>query len=256
VPWRLLLSPPLDGPDNMALDEALLARARRTGETVLRTYAWSAPTLSLGRNQRARGLYDEGALRDAGVTVVRRPTGGRALLHHREITYSVTAPVRADEGVAKGHARINALLATALAALGVPVRAAAPRTRASPPTALPCFAEPSAGELAFAGRKLVGSAQWRDDGALLQHGSILVDDDQAMIPRLMTVPSPAAPPPATLRGILGRVPRAREVHDALGRAVEELTGAAPAPLDLDQDTRRDAERLAHRYRDADWTWRR
>src|SRR6476620_9212884 len=92
LPWRLLLSPPLGGPENMALDEALMGRARRTGESVLRVYAWSRPTLSLGRNQRAVGLYREQALAERGVGVVRRPTGGRALLHHREITYSVTAP--------------------------------------------------------------------------------------------------------------------------------------------------------------------
>src|SRR5215207_3150452 len=90
--WRLLLSPPLGGPENMALDEALMARARRTGETVLRVYGWSRPTLSLGRNQRAAGLFDERALAERGVGVVRRPTGGRSLLHHREVTYSVTAP--------------------------------------------------------------------------------------------------------------------------------------------------------------------
>ncbi len=240
----------------MAMDEALMARARRTGETVLRTYTWSTPTLSFGRNQRARGTYDDHALADAGVAVVRRPTGGRALLHHREITYSVTAPVGPDESVTRGYARINALLTNALTALGVPVHATAPASRASRPTALPCFAEPAAGELAYEGRKLVGSAQWREDGALLQHGSILLDDDQAMIPTLMRVPPPAAPPPATLRGILGRAPSAGEMHDALARAVEALPGATATPLDLEPDTRRDAEAFADRYRAAAWTWRR
>ena len=76
----------------MALDEALMSRARRSGETVLRVYGWAAPTLSFGRHQRALGEYDEAALLRAGVGVVRRPTGGRALLHDREVTYSVTAP--------------------------------------------------------------------------------------------------------------------------------------------------------------------
>src|SRR6476660_9009545 len=80
LPWRLLLSPPLGGPQNMALDEALMARARRRGETVLRVYGWSRPTLSLGRNQRAAGMYRETALAERGIDVVRRPTGGRALL--------------------------------------------------------------------------------------------------------------------------------------------------------------------------------
>src|SRR5215207_930480 len=121
LPWRLLISPPLDGPENMALDEALMTRARRTGETVLRVYDWSTPTLSLGRNQRAAGLFDERALAERGVGVVRRPTGGRSLLHHREVTYSVTAPCLGDEPLLAAYERINALLMNALATLGVPV---------------------------------------------------------------------------------------------------------------------------------------
>ena len=91
--WRFLLSEPDTGVANMALDEALLARARRTGEHVLRVYAWAAPTLSLGRNQTARGVFDGPTARELGVSIVRRLTGGRALLHHREITYSVTGPL-------------------------------------------------------------------------------------------------------------------------------------------------------------------
>src|SRR3954471_182370 len=118
LPWRLLLSPPLGGPENMALDEALMARARRSGETVLRVYGWSSPTLSLGRNQRARGIYLADELERRGIGVVRRPTGGRALLHHREITYSVTAPCAHDGGLVAEYRRINLLLGSALGALG------------------------------------------------------------------------------------------------------------------------------------------
>src|SRR5690349_530391 len=90
--WRLLLTLPADGAWNMALDEALMEHARRTNEWVLRVYAWSAPTLSFGRNQRALGVYLPERLERDAVSVVRRPTGGRAILHWREITYSVVAP--------------------------------------------------------------------------------------------------------------------------------------------------------------------
>jgi lipoyl(octanoyl) transferase len=255
VLWRLLLSPPLDGPDNMALDEALMARARRSGETVLRTYAWSRPTLSLGRNQRARGAYDDDALRGAGVAVVRRPTGGRALLHHREVTYSVTMPL-GGETPARAYERINTLLVDALALLGVPAMIARPAGRAAAPSDRPCFDEPSAGELVAGGRKLVGSAQWCEGGALLQHGSILVDDDQGSLGAFMTARAPAAPGPATLRNLLGRAPAAQEVHESIARAVEARSGLPPQTLELDPLTRDDARRLADRYRDAEWTWRR
>jgi lipoate-protein ligase A len=255
VLWRLLLSPPLDGPDNMALDEALMARARRTGEAVLRTYGWALPTLSLGRNQRAHGAYDAAALGAAGVGVVRRPTGGRALLHHREITYSVTMPL-VQETPALAYRRINELLVAALALLGVPAAIASGAGRAAPPTARPCFDEPSAGELVSDGRKLVGSAQWCDRGALLQHGSILVDDDQASIVAFMTAPPALVPAPATLRGLLGRRPAPHEIHDALARGLESRSEAPPQPLELDALTRDDARRLAAGYRDPEWTWRR
>jgi lipoate-protein ligase A len=256
LPWRLLLSPPLGGPENMALDEALMARARRRGETVFRVYGWSRPTLSFGRNQRAVGLYREPVLAERGIGVVRRPTGGRALLHHREVTYSVTAPCDDTGALLTEYGRINALLCSALASLGVPVVVATPATRAAAPSAAPCFAEPARGELTLNGRKLVGSAQWRERGAMLQHGSILVDDDQSSIADLLREPALPAPPPATLRDALGRAPVMSEVSDALCHAVRALVDPEAAPLEIDGEVARDAADIAERYRDDAWTWRR
>jgi lipoate-protein ligase A len=256
LPWRLLLSPPLGGPENMALDEALMARARRTGETVLRVYAWSLPTLSLGRNQRAVGLYRDQALADRGIGVVRRPTGGRALLHHREITYSVTAPCEDNTALLTEYGRINALLCSALGSLGVPVVVATPSARAAAPSAAPCFAEPARGELTLDGRKLVGSAQWRDRGAMLQHGSILVDDDQSTIAALLRETVAPTPAPATLRDALGRAPVMAEVGEALFDAVRTLADPDAAPLEIDRDLAHAATEIAARYRDDAWTWRR
>ena len=256
LPWRLLISPPLGGPENMALDEALMVRALRTGETVFRVYCWSAPTLSLGRHQRARGLYREDLLAERGIGVVRRPTGGRALLHHREVTYSVTAPCSPDGPLLAEYERINALLTSALGALGAPVVSAEPRVRSAAPSATPCFAEPARGELVLEGRKLVGSAQWRDRGALLQHGSILLEDDQSSIPALMRDPIEPPGRPATLRDALGLAPVMAEVGAALCDAVRALADPLARTLEVDDDLAREAERLAERYRDDAWTWRR
>src|SRR3954469_10190523 len=108
--WRLLVAPPRSGAENMARDTALQARAARTGETVFTIYSWSAPTLSFGRNQPARGRYDLRMLRASGVEVVRRPTGGRAILHHREVTYSVTAPIDGSLPLRGTYTRINRIL--------------------------------------------------------------------------------------------------------------------------------------------------
>jgi lipoate-protein ligase A len=255
VHWRLLSTPALGGAENMALDEALMHRAARTGEAVLRLYAWSAPTLSLGRNQPARDEYDAAALAGHGVDVVRRLTGGRAVLHHREITYSVTAPIALGATLGDAYARINRLLVAGLRSLGAEATVAEPTRRAPIPSASPCFEEPTAGELVLGGRKLVGSAQYREGDALLQHGSILVDDDQALVTQLRRTPASPSPAPATLREALGRVPSRDEVDAAfLGalRALEDEDAASVGCAELALDT----SRVLPRYRSAEWTWRR
>ena len=240
----------------MALDHALMVRARQGGEAVLRVYEWSAPVLSLGRNQKARGIYVDEELARRGITVVRRPTGGRALLHHREVTYSLTAPVVTGESLGVMYGHMNVLLLQALAALGVACDLARPGSRSRPPTAMPCFAEPSKGEIVVEGRKLVGSAQWRDGGALLQHGSILVDDDQALLPLLMREPADMPPRPATLREILGRAPQASELANALFDAVRHSEDPGATPMGSAECAALDTAPFLEIYRNSQWTWRR
>lgn len=258
IPWRYLVSEPLDGADNMAWDQALMARARRTGEAVLRVYAWRRPTLSLGRNQTARGAYDLPRAAELGVDIVRRPTGGRALLHHREVTYSVTAPEAFDATLRGAYDRINALLLAALRALGVPARLSGPKSRTPSPGLAPCFDEPAAGEIVVHGRKLVGSAQWRHDGALLQHGSILLHDDQGLIDRLLATPrAVVTPPAATLARVLGEAPPFAAVARALVEALHaEYSGAEPLDPGADDALRDDAARAGDEFRREDWIWRR
>lgn len=254
--WRLLLTPPASGAENMALDEALMDRAHQSGEWVLRVYSWSTPTISLGRNQSARGRYDLDRIRTLGLDVVRRPTGGRAILHDREITYSVTAPVRDAGDLRESYARINALLLAGLHRLGVEAAIAAPSNRAMAPGIAPCFDEPSAGELTVAGRKLAGSAQWRTDDALLQHGSILIADDQSLLATLTTDSPAKIPSPATLTDALGTAPALSDVAAALADAVRELEDADARELTLDDELRARASSLVVRYVDDVWTWRR
>jgi lipoyl(octanoyl) transferase len=253
--WSLLLTPPLTGAENMALDEALLERASASGSAVMRVYTWSEPTISFGRNQAARGTYDPGRARARGIAVVRRPTGGRSLLHHREITYSVTAPAHLAGSLRESYARINRLLVGGLRRLGVSVDVAVPRERALPPSAAPCFERPAAGELVVDGRKLVGSAQWRDQGAMLQHGSILVEDDQSLVSSLAD--DVALPPPAaTLAAALGRTPSVDEVARALFDTVLEIESVDADELQIDSALESAQARLVTRYVDDCWTWRR
>jgi lipoyl(octanoyl) transferase len=266
--WRLLHTQPLDGIDNMALDHALLARAARTGESVLRVYAWRSPTVSFGRHQRTAGVYDPCRLATLGLACVRRPTGGRAVLHAREATYSVTAPVTGPLRVT--YAAINRLLLDALRRLGVPATLAPP-VRAPRPNGAPCFDVATEGEITIAGRKLAGSAQWRDGGAFLQHGSILIEDDQHLLARIAATPASPHSPPTTLHVALGRAPTIDEVAHALFAAAASLYAdaspwepsldAAVSPLSLDavlshdDALRADLGALRARYSDEHWTWR-
>jgi len=258
--WRLLDTGAHDGAWNMACDVALMERARRTGEAVFRTYTWTRPTLSFGRHEAARRQYDAAVIAANGVDLVRRPTGGRALLHHHEVTYSITAPIRPGESLAASVRAFNRLLLRALQSLGVDaVEAREPR--ALRPEGAACFAVPAAGELTLHGRKLVGSAQVRQDGALLQHGSILLEDDQALIASFVRGPYLPPLPAAALRDALGARARYDVVRDALGAVIAEEAGADdPASLVLEgaiapRDNPTFDEALG-RFRDPAWTWRR
>lgn len=170
--WRILRDPPASGAWNMAVDEAL-ARLRRE-EGVLRIYRWSRPTLSFGRNQEASGRYDPEAFRSLGADVVRRPTGGREVLHDRELTYSIILPLSGPGSLRATYRLVNSALLAALRSLGVNGRMADRRGRTPSPDAGACFRQPAEGEIEVAGRKLVGSAQARVGSNLLQHGSLLL----------------------------------------------------------------------------------
>ena len=257
--WRLLLAAPRSGAENMARDSALQARAARTGETVFSIYSWTRPTLSFGRHQPAAGLYDIGKIRSANVDVVRRPTGGRAILHDREVTYSVTAPLQGAAPLRETYARINRILLDGLGRLGVNAELASTTARAPAPSTRPCFEAPGEGELVAGGSKLVGSAQWRDDGALLQHGSILVDDDQSSLALFAAaangVSNDSIPQPATLHTLLGRSPGIEEVATAMFDAVRSREDEVASEMAEEEIREETLSRIPH-FLDEGWTWRR
>ncbi len=252
--WRTLLTSPDTGVANMALDEALMERSAATGEWICRVYAWSEPTFSFGRNQSARRDYDRERI-EASYRAVRRPTGGRAILHHREVTYCVTGPTNQAGALQESYVLINRLLVDGLRSLGLDVAMAVSRVEPMQPGAIPCFDHPSSGELVAGGRKLVGSAQWRSEHALLQHGSILIDDDQIFLTEYLKQPQSPPPPAATLRDLLGVAPSLSAVADAIFSAVKADDPNA-TPLEVDQPLLDAQSRLAERFADPAWTWRR
>lgn len=166
----------------MGVDEALLASAQRSGVASLRFYTWSGPWLSLGYAQRLSPSQRE-ACRREGVGCVRRVTGGRAVLHGADLTYSLAAPIGLlPDGLEGSYLRVAEALCAALVSLGVPVTRGRWSPRGGRSREFDCFAGAASVDLCIGGRKLSGSAQRRAAGALLQHGSIrLVDDAPAVV---------------------------------------------------------------------------
>jgi len=174
--WRLVRSEPAAAAWNMAVDEAM-ARVHACGLTPpsLRLYAWQPPAVSVGRNQSPGEQVDLAACRREGVEWVRRPTGGGAVLHDEELTYSVILRASSLPGsVLRTYEALAAGLGEALRELGLEPEVATGRP-GLPPGSSPCFEAPSAHEFMLEGRKVVGSAQVRREGVILQHGSMLLD---------------------------------------------------------------------------------
>jgi lipoate-protein ligase A len=193
--WRFVDTGVCDAASNMALDEALLVM-HEAGATppTLRVYGWCQPTLSLGYAQSVQQEVDLAACQAQGVAVIRRPTGGRAVLHDQEVTYSVVMPLSLADGpqtITVHYRRIGMALAAALQALGLPVQLARPQILDAPtraPASPACFAALSRYELSVAGKKMVGSAQKRAQRALLQHGSIPLWMDRQRLFQCLRVP--------------------------------------------------------------------
>jgi lipoate-protein ligase A len=236
----------------MALDEALFLSAGE-GAATLRLYSFASPTVSVGYRQSPAETVDLVACRELGVGCVRRPTGGRALLHHHEITYSVAAPIDGafrGLGVRDLYRSVTGAVRRALFRLGVPLDSEAPASGFREPRLhVPCLAVPGAHELTAGGRKVVASAQRRGRTAFLQHGSILRRVDRDLWAKL----DPRRTP---LRAVgIDELPGASVPEDllvdALVRSFEELMESPASHDDLSPAERRTLHPLLAKYRQSE-----
>lgn len=170
--WRLIDSGPGDAFHNMALDEAMAAEVReKNSPPTLRFYGWTSPSLSIGCFQKTDSI-DLDYASSAGITVVRRPTGGRGILHGDELTYSFSSPNDGEfsGGLFEAYQALSAVFSEAFLRLGLSIETH--RRKHSPGRSPLCFQSASFGEITVGGKKIIGSAQRRWRNGFLQQGSI------------------------------------------------------------------------------------
>lgn len=175
-PFRLIIDPPNSGDWNMAADEVLLRNADATGQRTLRFYQWSEPTLSLGYFQNHADRDGHAASRQCPL--IRRHSGGGAIMHDHELTYSLTLPIsdRLSRDAQALYANIHATLVECLQSMNVDCEL---HSGAMSDSAFLCFQRRSSGDITLNDQKIMGSAQRRTKHGMLQHGSLLLRQSNA-----------------------------------------------------------------------------
>ncbi|TAK37128.1 MAG: lipoate--protein ligase family protein [Chloroflexota bacterium] len=243
--FRLILCDELEGRWNMALDEAMMTLAEPDVITV-RLYGWASPCISIGHFQTIPRAVDLDSCRQMQLPIVRRPTGGRAVLHEQQIAYALvcsTSNPLAEGKTIDAYRRISQILVRGLELLGKRP-ALAPRTPGAPRTVTAtlqaCLQMHAQHELLLDGKKLSGSAQLRRDGALLQHGFLMLEFNPQRTARALRGKDSASlarqleSHATSLRAALGRTSTFVEVRHALADAFQEALGPATGGASLSE----------------------
>ena len=271
--WRLLDTGYQNGALNMGIDEAiLLAHAAGTVPPTLRFYGWQPRAVSLGYFQHAHQEIDFDACAAQGIDIVRRLTGGRAVLHSAELTYSIVlseAYPGLPPSITASYQYLSQGLLAGIHKLGLDARltmpAAAYSLRRHTPASAACFDSPSHYELTVQGRKLIGSAQVRKQGLILQHGSILLDFDPAELTGIFNLQADAKlrmqdllrRRVISLKEALGRLPAYAEVRNALITGITTALQLELQPGTLTTAELQQAQLLAReKYGQAAWLTKR
>jgi len=259
--WLLIADKaPLQGSLNMAVDEYLFTRAREGARTFLRFYRWERPTASLGYGQDAARAADLDFCRANGIDVVRRMTGGKVVLHHRELTYSLASSDKETftSTLRDSYQLISLALVKGLELMGLSARLAP----ASPPAyvrgTMPCFAFPARDEVEISGRKIIGSAQKRTGATFIQHGSVPLEKDEALLNAVARSDAEDAGLNMTsLSEALGRPVTFDWAAARFSLGVSEFFGVKLEPLSLDATAWQEISGIeAERYGNDAWTLRR
>jgi lipoate-protein ligase A len=264
--WRLINTRVSDGATNMAIDEALMQSvAKNRSPPTLRFYGWDPPCVSVGYSQSVRKEVDLERCRERGYTWVRRPTGGRAILHIDELTYSVVAPqgeARVTGDIITSYRRLSLGLVEGLKTLhNSVVQADRMETISGLDKSAACFDVPSHFEVTAYGRKLIGSAQVRRNGVVLQHGALPLEGDVSRLVDVLVLTEPERVVlqdkllnrAIALDEVVGRVVPFDETAEALTRGFETALNLEFTPGELTPFEREAAEGLVSRYTGDEWT---
>lgn len=220
--WRVIVTGKLSAAENMAIDEAVFNGIMNgTSSPTIRFYDWQKPTASYGYNQSWEKEIDPALLEKYDFDFVRRPTGGRLVLHYDEVTYAVIAPAvgKLSGNVTQSYAEISKALKAGFLQMGLEVDLEKGDLSAEHQRQAknPCFTSSSRYELKYQNKKIVGSAQIRKKDVILQHGSILLNHDQSKVADILP----------------GLVPEQRErVRNYLMRKSTSINSNLAEPLDF------------------------
>ncbi|MXW06039.1 MAG: lipoate--protein ligase family protein [Gemmatimonadetes bacterium] len=267
---RVLSTPGCSAAYNMAVDEVLMDACRRDAEMLtLRVYSWHPPAVSIGYGQDAEKEIDPGQCERYGIDLVRRITGGRAVLHDQELTYSLVAPEShpALEGRSGVLLRaVSEALVETLKHFDIPAEPAMEGRCGSGGNDDVCFTATGRYEITVAGRKLAGSAQRRSRGVVLQHGSVLLGRGHRRLALLMPAHEPERRETiarllnhrtVSVAELIPDLPTFEEWTDRLSRSMLDRLNVEGRTDVLDAEERRMAESLVRtRYANAHWTYRR
>lgn len=258
--WHLLIEPsPLKGSLNMAVDDFLFRSVEASGRTFLRFYQWERPTASLGATQNIEKVIDLDFCRKRGIDVVRRITGGKLVLHHSEITYSLCSSDEAafTSNLAGSYKLISRALVVGLEKMGIRPAASDQAPPFYAKSDLPCFSHPARDEIEVDGKKIIGSAQKRAGARFLQHGSIPLAHDERLLKSVsLRADDPAEIQMTSLSRILGRPVEFGWAVERLAAGFAEFFKVSCEPLTINEDgLARIRAFQRDKYENDEWTLR-
>jgi lipoate-protein ligase A len=244
----------------MAVDEFLYQKATQTSLSYLRFYHWERPTVSLGHSQDSTRVLNVDFCRENGIDIVRRITGGKLVLHDREVTYAIAS---SDEVLFTGNLGDSYRLITKALIMGLELMGLSPGSAGSTPAEyvkgdMPCFAFPARDEIEAGGRKIVGSAQKRAGALFLQHGSIPLHKDEGLLAEVSAPGTGGRAKPTGMTSISDELGRSIEFDWAVEHLKRGFSRFFDVPLVPEVYSQEDREQIAAlcetKYRSPNWTF--